>query len=52
LREWRLPLGEQFKLIATATNHLVAEDEPCQRFMLNEKKLSSLPPIVKNHAAV
>jgi type I restriction enzyme R subunit len=44
--------GEKFKLVATATNYLVAEDERCQQFMLEEKRLSSLMPIIKNYPDV
>jgi type I restriction enzyme, R subunit len=43
---------EKFKLVALATNYLVSDDELCKGFMLNEKKLSSLASIVKNHAAI
>jgi type I restriction enzyme R subunit len=44
-----LQAPEKIKLVSTASNYLVAEDERCQQFLRNEKKLSSLLPIVKSH---
>lgn len=43
---------EKIKLVSQTTNHFVSDDELCKAFMLNEKKLSSLAPIVKNHASI
>ncbi|WP_317195690.1 type I restriction enzyme endonuclease domain-containing protein [Pontibacter aydingkolensis] len=43
---------EKIKLVSQATNYIVAEDELCKAFMLNEKKLSSLAPIIKSHASI
>lgn len=43
---------EKIKLISNATNYLVAEDDRCQQFLREEKKLSSLLPIVKSHADI
>ncbi|RAU81873.1 type I restriction endonuclease subunit R [Pontibacter arcticus] len=47
-----LPKTEKFKLIQHAVNHLVADDEVCKTFMLNEKILSSLAPIIKSHESI
>ncbi len=44
-----LPKGEPLKLVQHAVNHLIADDELCKCFMLNEKKLSGLAPIIKSH---
>ncbi|HRH49990.1 MAG TPA: type I restriction endonuclease subunit R [Panacibacter sp.] len=44
-----LSKGEQLKLVCTATNHVVAEEEACKQFMLNEMKLSGLASIIKSH---
>ena len=44
--------ADKIKLVSQATNHLVAEDARCQDFMLSEKKLSSLAPIIKSHPAI
>ncbi|MDO6391874.1 type I restriction endonuclease subunit R [Pontibacter sp. BT731] len=44
-----IPKTEKFKLVQHVVNHLVAEDELSKVFMLNEKKLSSLAPIIKSH---
>lgn len=33
-------------------NHIVKDDEPCKSFILNEKKLSALAPIVKTHDSI
>ncbi|SIT78344.1 type I restriction endonuclease subunit R [Pontibacter indicus] len=43
---------ERFKLISQALNHIVKDDDECKTFMLNEKKLTSLAPIVKSHSAI
>ncbi|RDV16533.1 type I restriction endonuclease subunit R [Pontibacter diazotrophicus] len=40
---------EKIKLVSQATNFIVSDDELCKAFMLNEKKLSSLAPIIKSH---
>ncbi|WP_017733754.1 type I restriction endonuclease subunit R [Nafulsella turpanensis] len=47
-----LAAPDKIKLVSTATNYLVAEDERCQQFLRNEKKLSNLMPIVKSHPAI
>ncbi|WP_410896831.1 DUF3387 domain-containing protein [Pontibacter sp. E15-1] len=44
-----IPKTEKYKLVSFAVNHLVADDELCKSFMLNEKILSSLAPIIKSH---
>ncbi|WP_233219278.1 type I restriction endonuclease subunit R [Adhaeribacter arboris] len=44
--------GDKFKLVMRAVNLLVADEEVCKAFLVNEKKLSELVPIVKNHAAI
>jgi type I restriction enzyme, R subunit len=44
--------SEKIKLVSQATNYIVAEDELCKAFMLNEKKLSSLAPIIKSHDSI
>ena len=44
-----LDKGDKFKLVNTATNFVVATDERSQQFLREEKKLSSLVPIVKSH---
>ncbi|WP_266204144.1 type I restriction endonuclease subunit R [Pontibacter kalidii] len=44
--------SDKIKLVSQATNYVVSEDERCKAFMLNEKKLSSLAPIVKSHASI
>jgi type I restriction enzyme R subunit len=43
---------DKIKLVSQVTNHLVSDDEECKAFMLNEKKLSSLAPIIKSHASI
>ena len=47
-----LSKGDKLKLIQFAVNYIVSEDELCKAFMLNEKKLSSLAPIVKSHESI
>jgi type I restriction enzyme R subunit len=44
-----LPTGEKLKLVSFAAGPVVADDELCKSFMLNEKKLSGLAPIIKSH---
>ncbi|WP_192823692.1 type I restriction enzyme endonuclease domain-containing protein [Rufibacter sp. LB8] len=44
-----LPKTERLKLVGYAINYLVSDDDLCKTFMLNEKKLSGLAPIVKSH---
>lgn len=44
--------GDRLKLVCTATNFIVTEDERSKTFMLNEKKLSGLASIVKNHPQI
>ncbi len=41
--------GDQLKLVSVITNHIVAEDESSKQFLLHEKRLSGLAPIVKSH---
>ncbi|TXK52140.1 type I restriction endonuclease subunit R [Pontibacter qinzhouensis] len=43
---------ERRELALTVLNHMVADDDRSNRFLLNEKKLSSLVPIVKSHATI
>ena len=43
---------EKIKLISRATNYLVVEDDRSQQFLRDEKKLSSLVPIVKSHSDI
>ncbi|WP_237717783.1 type I restriction endonuclease subunit R [Pontibacter sp. BAB1700] len=47
-----LSSADKIKLVSQATNHMVADDERCKAFMLNEKKLTSLAPIVGRHDAI
>ncbi|OKL40444.1 type I restriction enzyme endonuclease domain-containing protein [Pontibacter flavimaris] len=47
-----VPKTEKFKLVQHAVNHLVADDEGCNSFLLNEKKMSSLAPIIKSHESI
>ena len=44
--------GDKFKLVKTALNFIVADEEECKAFMLHEKRLSALVPIIKNHPAI
>ncbi|QNF34845.1 DUF3387 domain-containing protein [Adhaeribacter swui] len=44
--------GDKFKLVTRAVNIIVADEEDSKAFMQNEKKLSALVPIIKNHQAV
>ncbi len=41
--------GDKLKLVMRAVNFIVKDDEPCKMFLLNERKLSGLAPIVKSH---
>jgi type I restriction enzyme, R subunit len=41
--------GDQLKLVCTATNHIVSDEEGSKEFMLNELKLSGLASIIKGH---
>lgn len=41
--------GDKLKLVSRAVNHIVKEDDACNLFLLNEKKLNGLAPIVKSH---
>lgn len=51
--QWRsMREGDKLKLVSRAVNHIVKEDEPCKLFILNEKKLSALAPIVKSHDSI
>ena len=43
---------EKIKLVSAATNYLVAEDDRSQQFLRDEKKLSSLVPIVKSNSNI
>lgn len=48
--QWRSTReGDKLKLVMRAVNHIVKDDEPCKLFILNEKKLSALAPIIKSH---
>ncbi|WP_299986463.1 type I restriction endonuclease subunit R [uncultured Pontibacter sp.] len=47
-----IPKTEKFKLVQHAVNHLVTEDELSKVFLLNEKKLSHLAPIIKSHTGI
>ncbi|MDX5346360.1 MAG: HsdR family type I site-specific deoxyribonuclease [Hymenobacteraceae bacterium] len=47
-----LPKSEQIKLVAATANFMVADDERCKNFLFNEKKLSSLVPIIKSHERI
>ena len=44
--------GEKLKLLTKAVNHIVKQDDECNLFLLNEKKLSALSPIVKSHPKI
>lgn len=41
--------GDKLKLVSKGVNHIVKEDDACNLFLLNEKKLNALAPIVKSH---
>ncbi|WP_317173873.1 type I restriction endonuclease subunit R [Pontibacter aquaedesilientis] len=43
---------EKIKMVSQTTNHFVSDDELCKAFMLNEKILSSLAPIIKSHESI
>ncbi len=43
---------ERRELALYVLNHIVADDDRANQFLLNEKKLSSLVPIVKSHSAI
>ncbi|TPE46258.1 type I restriction endonuclease subunit R [Pontibacter mangrovi] len=47
-----LSKGEKLQLVQYAVNHLVKDDEVCKSFLLNEKKMSSLAPIIKSHERI
>ncbi len=44
--------GDKLKLVSRAVNHIVKEDDACNLFLLNEKKLNGLTPIVKSHPEI
>jgi type I restriction enzyme R subunit len=47
-----LNTGDRLKLVGVAAGFFVKDDTVCKQFMLNEKKLSSLVPVIKNHEGV
>ncbi|MBK0403007.1 DUF3387 domain-containing protein [Adhaeribacter sp. BT258] len=47
-----LSKGDKLKLVWDTANFFVSDDTVCKTFMLNEKKLSSLVPVIKNHERV
>lgn len=44
--------GEQLKLVSAASNHIVTDDDRCNDFLLHEKRLSNLVPVIKNDPGV
>ncbi|MBS1615867.1 MAG: type I restriction endonuclease subunit R [Bacteroidetes bacterium] len=44
--------GDQLKLVCTATNHIVSDEDGTKDFLLNEQKLSGLLPVIKSYPAV
>ena len=44
--------GDQLKMVCTATNHIVSDEEGSKEFMLNELKLSGLASIIKSHPQI
>lgn len=51
--QWRgMKEGDKLKLVSRAVNFIVKDDDPCKLFVLNEKKLSALAPIVKSHDSI
>ena len=48
----RIKEGERLKMVSNSVNHIVKDDETCREFILNEKKLSALAPIVKMHHSI
>lgn len=47
-----LSKGDKLKCVSAATNYIVADDETCKNFLLGEKRLSSLVPIIKSEQGV
>lgn len=41
--------GDQLRLVSMVVNHIVAEEERSKDFLLFEKRLSGLTPIIKSH---
>lgn len=41
--------GDQLRLVSMVVNHIVAEEERSKDFLLFEKRLSGLAPIIKSH---
>jgi len=47
---WRsMPQTDKLKLVSRAVNFIVKDEEPCKLYLLNDKKLNGLAPIVKSH---
>ncbi len=44
--------GDQLKMVCSATNHIVSDEEGSKEFMLNELKLSGLASIIKSHPKI
>ncbi|HEX8677089.1 MAG TPA: type I restriction enzyme endonuclease domain-containing protein, partial [Segetibacter sp.] len=47
-----LSKGDQLKLVSAASNHIVADDDICNDFLLHEKRLSSIVPVIKSEQGV
>jgi type I restriction enzyme R subunit len=47
-----LSKGDQLKLVSSASNHIVADDDICNDFLLHEKRLSSIVPVIKSEQGV
>jgi type I restriction enzyme R subunit len=47
-----LSIGDKLKLVSRGVNHIVKEEDECDRFLINEKKVSALTPIVKSHREI
>lgn len=47
-----LSKGDQLKLVSSVVNYVVADEERSKEFLLLEKRLSGLAPIVMNHEEI
>ncbi|RYY45253.1 MAG: type I restriction endonuclease subunit R [Chitinophagaceae bacterium] len=47
-----LKKGDQLKMVCSATNHIVSDEEGSKEFMLNEQMLSGLATVLKSYPAI
>jgi type I restriction enzyme R subunit len=47
-----LSKGNKLKLVSSATNYILSEEERSKQFMLNEMKLTALVPVIKSDARI